>query len=417
MTLVKTSALNAIAVVVRILTAIGLNKVLALYVGPAGYALVGQFANALTIAGSMAGGAVGNGITKYTAEYDGSREKQRLIWRTATKYLFASVSLTALFALLFSRQLALWLLGDSAYQPVFLCCALGLPLLAFNALLLAIMNGNKEVRALVAQSIASSLVSGMATAALAMSFGIAGALYGLVVGPAVGLLFTLCLCRRATWFTLDSFIGPASAAQARQLAGYAAMALTSAIVAPLGQLTVRDHLIDRFGQIAAGEWQAVFKMSEIYLQLFTATLGIYFLPRLSEIRDPRLLWLEITKVCRFMLPLALLAALALYWLREWVTVTVFTERFLGMVDLFRWQLVGDVLKLGGWIFGYVMVGRAMVGWFMATEIVFTLSWVVLALALTRVLGREGATAAFAINYGCYWLFMVALIRREMAGMR
>jgi PST family polysaccharide transporter len=158
-------------------------------------------------------------------------------------------------------------------------------------------------------------------------------------------------------------------------------------------------------------------MSEFYLQLFTATLGIYFLPRLAEIRDARLLWLEITKVCRLILPLAILAALSLYWLRDWVTTALFTDRFLGMVELFRWQLVGDVLKIGGWIFGYVMVGRAMVRWYIATEIVFTSFWVVLTMVLTPVLGREGAPAAFAINYALYWLFMIVLIRHEMSGMK
>jgi PST family polysaccharide transporter len=112
----------------------------------------------------------------------------------------------------------------------------------------------------------------------------------------------------------------------------------------------------------------------------------------------------------------LLTAFAIYGLREWVTITLFTERFLGMVDLFKWQLAGDVLKVGGWIFAYVMVGRAMVRWFIATEILFTMSWVVLTFALTRVLGREGAPAAFAANYALYLLFMVALVRREMREM-
>jgi PST family polysaccharide transporter len=296
-TLVQTSVLNAIAVVVRIFVAIGLNKALAVYIGPAGYALVGQFANALTVTGSIAGGAIGSGVTKYTAEYFDAEEKQRLLWRTAARYLVASTSLTALVVLLFSKVLAEWLLGDPSYRSVFAGLALALPLLTSNALLLAIMNGKKEVRAYVAQNIATSILGGAAAAAFAIWFGLTGALFALVINQSMVLFVTLWLCRKAPWLTLDSFIGPIGTDHARHLVGYALMALTSAIAAPLGQVVIRDHLIGRFGQVAAGEWQAVFKMSEVYLQLFTATLSIYFLPRLSEIRDARLLWLEVIKVC------------------------------------------------------------------------------------------------------------------------
>ena len=47
MTLIKTSLLNGIAVLVKLLTLLGLNKILAIYVGPAGYAVLGQFQNAV----------------------------------------------------------------------------------------------------------------------------------------------------------------------------------------------------------------------------------------------------------------------------------------------------------------------------------------------------------------------------------
>ena len=43
MTLLKTSALNGIAVLTRVGTALLLNKILAVHVGPAGYAVIGQF--------------------------------------------------------------------------------------------------------------------------------------------------------------------------------------------------------------------------------------------------------------------------------------------------------------------------------------------------------------------------------------
>lgn len=83
MTLIKTSLLNGIAVLFKMLTLLGLNKILAIYVGPAGYAVLGQFQNAVQMITTLASGAINTGVTKYTAEYHGEEEKQHTVWRTA----------------------------------------------------------------------------------------------------------------------------------------------------------------------------------------------------------------------------------------------------------------------------------------------------------------------------------------------
>ena len=83
MTLIKTSLLNGIAVAIKMLTLLGINKILAIYVGPAGYAAIGQFQNAVTMITTFASGAINTGVTKYTAEYYQDEERQRLVWRTA----------------------------------------------------------------------------------------------------------------------------------------------------------------------------------------------------------------------------------------------------------------------------------------------------------------------------------------------
>lgn len=69
MALIKTSLLNAIAVVIKMITMLGINKILAVYVGPAGYAALGQFQNAVQMIATFGSGAINTGVTKYTAEH------------------------------------------------------------------------------------------------------------------------------------------------------------------------------------------------------------------------------------------------------------------------------------------------------------------------------------------------------------
>jgi PST family polysaccharide transporter len=100
MNLVKTSLLNGIAVIVKMLTLLSINKVLAVYVGPAGYAAIGQFQNAVQMITTFASGAINTGVTKYTAEYHESGEKQRAVWRTAGSIALGGSLLTGILLVL-----------------------------------------------------------------------------------------------------------------------------------------------------------------------------------------------------------------------------------------------------------------------------------------------------------------------------
>ena len=77
MNLVKTSLLNGLAVITKVATALALNKVLAIYVGPAGYAVIGQFQSLLAMVFTFASGGVNTGVTKYTAEFHAAPQKQQ----------------------------------------------------------------------------------------------------------------------------------------------------------------------------------------------------------------------------------------------------------------------------------------------------------------------------------------------------
>ncbi|HFF5279520.1 TPA: oligosaccharide flippase family protein, partial [Acinetobacter baumannii] len=95
MNLLKTSVLNGVAVLIKTATMFILNKILAIYVGPAGYAAIGQFQNFIQMVTTFAGSAINTAVIKYTAEYYEDETKQRNIWKTAG-------SIVLLFSLIFS---------------------------------------------------------------------------------------------------------------------------------------------------------------------------------------------------------------------------------------------------------------------------------------------------------------------------
>lgn len=416
MTLLKTSALNGIAVGVRMLTALGLNKVLAYSVGPSGYAVIGQFQNFVSMLTTFASGAINTGVTKYTAEYSDDEARQRMVWRTAGTIAAWCTALSSVVILIFHRQLALLLLDDARFGGVFIWLGVTLVLLALNSLLLAILNGKKEVKRFVTVTITGSLVGLLVTGGLAMLGGLYGALVALAVNQSIVVIVTLFLCYRAPWFRLKDLWGAIDPQVARNLGKYTLMALTSAAVVPVSQILIRNHLADSFGWEAAGHWQAVSKISELYLMLLVSTLSLYYLPRLSEIKAAHELKEEILNTYRIVLPAALLGAAGIYFLRDFITLTLFASSFLPMRDLFLWQVVGDIMKIGSWILAYVMIGQSLTRAYIITEVTFSGGLVLLVWVATKHYGLRGAPMAYAICYGLYWITMIAVIGNHLKRM-
>lgn len=412
MTLIKTSLLNAIAVGVRILTTVILNKIFAVYVGPAGYAVLGQFQNLVNMLVALASGAVNTGVTKYTAEYFDDEARQVSIWRTAgTTALVGSVGAGSVIALL-HRPLAGWLLKDEAFGGVFVWLGAGLVLFTLNGLLLAILNGKKEVNRYVVANIAGSVLGLVITGGLAMWRGLYGALVALAINQSIVFGVTLALCWRTPWFHLRNLAGGFDAAALKSLGKFSLMALAAAAGVPVAQILIRNHLGATFGWAVAGQWEALMRISGLYLMVVTNPLAIYYLPRISEIRDHGELRQEIFRAYRFLLPVSVASALVLYLLRDVIVLTLFTAKFAPMRDLFAWQMAGDTVKIAGWLLTYVLLGKAMVTAYVTTEIVFSASWVALVWLMTGWFGEQGAQIAYFTNYVFYWLVMATLVVRQ-----
>ena len=413
MNLLKTSVLNGVAVLIKTATMFILNKILAVYVGPSGYAAIGQFQNFIQMVTTFAGSAINTAVIKYTAEYHEDESKQRAIWKTAGSIVFLFSVIFSLLILIFQKQLSLYIFQTVEYQSVFLWFALFLVFFNFNTLFLAILNGKKEILRLVVANIAGSFFSLIITSILAVKFHLYGALVALSIYQSVAFLVTLFLCYKANWFKFSYLFGKIDKVIAKKFAAFALMALVSALCVPLSQIVIRSYLTHEFGLNYAGYWEAMVRLSAAYLMLVTTTLSVYYLPRLSELSNIQDIKKEVYLGYKFIFPLAVVGGLLVYGLRDWVIELLFSPSFLPMRDLFLWQMIGDTLKIGSWILAYLMLSKAMTKLFITTEIIFSLSLIILTYISTYIFGFEGVSIAYLVNYAMYWIVMSVLVFKQL----
>lgn len=415
MTLIKTSLLNGIAVIVKMLTLLGINKILAIYVGPAGYAALGQFQNAVQMISSFASGAINTGVTKYTAEYSSDELKQRRVWSSAGGITLLGSLLTTILLIVFNRDLAIFLLRDESLGGVFVWFGIGLVFFAINALLLAILNGKKEISRYVGANMSGSLLSLVVTGVLTVKFGVFGALVALAVYQSVSFFTTLVFCRNLDWFRFSYLFFGIDREVAKNLLKFAAMAATSAACVPVSHMLIRSHLVLEFGLEVAGYWEAMWRLSAAYLLVVTTTLSVYFLPRFAEISDRDEVRKEIVAGYKVIMPMAVTAGLAIYLFRDFIIQLLFSESFTPMRELFAWQLIGDTLKIGSWVLAYLLIGKAMIKHFIVAEVFFAASFYLLTKLFTSWFSVEGVVVAHAVNYLLYWIAMGGGLSRYLSG--
>ncbi|WCD82148.1 O-antigen translocase [Pseudomonas sp. TUM22785] len=400
------------AVIIKIVTLLGINKILALYVGPSGYAIIGQFQNVVQIITSMVGGFITTGVTKYIAQFKDDGARELVLLRTAGT-LILSVSLIASVMIFFlSEKLSVWVFKDGQYGDVFVWLAISVTFFSFNAFLLAVLNGRKEIKLYVMSNIGGSLLSLLLVSLLSLSYGLRGALVALAIYQSFSLFVTFAFCQKAKWFSARRLIGAVDYQSLKGLSKYAAMAIVSAICIPLSHIFIRNHIGATLGTEASGYWEAMWRISSAYLMVVTMTLSVYFLPRFSELTGTSSIFNEIVKGYRLLLPATIVTGLFMYLLRDMIIKGLLSDEFLPVRELFLWQVIGDTLKIGGWLVAYIMLGKGMAKTFILTEVIFSVSFYLLVYFFVDSFGLVGTAIAHAINYAIYWAVVSGFVWRN-----
>lgn len=70
-----------------------------------------------------------------------------------------------------------------------------------------------------------------------------------------------------------------------------------------------------------------------------------------------------------------------------------------------------MFKIGSWLLAYLMLAKALTKEYIITEILFSVTLIFLSRWFIGQYGVIGATYAFALNYGLYWILMWWLLKK------
>ncbi|WP_459189877.1 O-antigen translocase [Parabacteroides sp. APC149_11_2_Y6] len=409
--IVKVFSFTAISTLVKMLTGLISVKVVASIIGPAGVALLGQLNNFASIAMTVSSGGINSGITKYVAEYKEDEIKIKPLLSTALRITVYSSLVAGILMIVFHSFLSEIIMLSDEYGYVFVLFGITILLYALNMMLISILNGFKEFQRYVKINIANSILGLLFTLLFVLTLGLKGALVSTVTYQSVMLLVTLWMIRKLPWLKWSYFKRKLDIAITKKYFRYTLMTLTTAATVPVSQMLLRGYVISEISAVEAGWWEAMNRISNMYLMVITSSFSVYYLPRLSELNNPKELRHEIFKSYKVIVPMLLGGFVLVYFLRTIVIRILFTPEFLPMENLFVWQLLGDFFKICSWLLAFLMVAKSMTKTFVATEIIFALTFVGLGFLFMHWNGVVGITQGYMVNYVLYMICMMILFRK------
>ncbi len=409
--LVKVSFLSSISTIIKVAAGMVSTKVVAAVIGPSGIALIGQLNNFSTIVLNIATGGIANGVTKYVAENSGEEDKinkfiHTALWLTIVLSIFCGLVMA-----IGANYFSILILKSYEYAIVFLLFGITILFYALNMLLLAIVNGQKNFNLFIRINLINSVVGLSFSVMLSLWFGVIGAMVSVVSYQSLVFIITLFLLRNAIWLKWTLFKGRFDFKNLKLLSNYSLMVLVSAFIIPVSQLLVRSYLAKKVSVSDAGLWEGINRISGINLMIILPSFSVYYLPRLSELKTDHEIRDEIWYVYKLLIPFLIITSLGIFIFRHFIISTLYTNDFLPIEDLFAPQLIGDVIKMCGWILGYILVVKTMTKVYIIMEILNYTSFVIFTYIFTDHYGIKGATYAHICGHFFYLIGMLVVFRQ------
>lgn len=396
----------------RLLGGLLISKAVAVYVGPQGVAMLGQVQNFVSFINGVATSPTASAVVRFTSENEskGYQECSKS-WKASSTVSFYLLIPITLLILVFSEQISEYLLGTSEYVWVLYLTIGVVPLAVTNVMLTSIINGFQNYKKYVSIGMISVFFSTTAILWLIIYYGLVGALVASVIYYGVMGFVVLVACRNELWFKVCYILGRPEKQYVLKVLPYVFMALSTALITPITQTLIRNDIVDSFGWDIAGNWQAVWDISKAYTSIVTIALGTYFLPKLSKINSYLDMKKEVKKTLALVIPVTVLLSFCVYLVRDFLVLILFSEEFGTASQLFLFQLLGDVVKVTCWVVAYPMISKGTVKWFIASELLFSLSFYIATTFFLESSGVVGATYAYFLGMVINLCFMSINFKR------
>jgi PST family polysaccharide transporter len=308
------------------------------------------------------------------------------------------------------------LFTTAAYTYVIKLVAVVVPTVALLRIFTGVVHGLSLYKKFAKIDLFGYLVSSVLLVYFLWQYNIDGALVAIAVTPVLQLATLLFIFFKNLGeyiqFKKLSFATP----MAKSLLAFSLMSFFSTVLLNYVEIDVRTMIINKITEEDAGIWTAMTNISKNYMVFSTAIFSLYVLPKFAGIHTESGFRKELWNIYKTLLPLFGVGMLLVYFLRNVIIQLIYPD-FTEMAPLFKWQLLGDFIRLASLILAHQFLAKKMVRNFIVSEIVSLGLFFVFAHYLAGIYGVEGVVIGHFLRFFIYFFVVLLLVLRYFRNKR
>jgi PST family polysaccharide transporter len=413
MNFIKTSIYSAASTTISLLVKLITNKIIAVYLGTSGMFLIGQLKDFLKIGNTLGTMGIETGTVKYSSELNEKENNFKDLLATSFKiHLFTSLIIIALI-LFFYNYLTLSLSEEmSEMNNYFFKYILCFSILSFSiqTFIMSVLNGLKKIKIFIFINILATIISGGVLIYLVVNYLTIGAYYALILSPIITLITALIISLFLKPFKLNFLNSVFKLQHFKNLSNFSLMAIIAPLCLISATFIVRYYIYEEFDSNHAGSWEAMWRISAIYLLFLTTTFKFYLVPTFTNLENNSLKK-EVFKIWKTTLPIIIIITLGVYISKDLIINILFTSEFNLVNSLILFHLLGDIIKINCWVLGNILVAKAKTNHFILFQLEWSIIFVFLSIILVNIYGFVGLSIAYFITYIIHFLLLNIYFRK------
>ena len=413
--ILKITSLNSLVVGVRLLMSLVVQNFLAQYTGQAGIAKVGQLRNISSMLMSLTSLGTFNGVVKYVSEY--KSDQKTLLKLFSTLYVFSFIASIVSFCVLFfwASYFSNKLFFSDTYVVVFKVIAVAVPFISMNRIFSGVINGISDYKKHTKIEFVSHFLAAILLLASLYFYSIKGVLIAIALTPIIQFTVLLMIFGKLLKDYIDFNSISFKIPFLKQLLGFTLMSFVATVLSNYIEIDLRTLITDKISEAEAGSWTAMNSISKIYMQFLIAIFSLYILPKYAAINTLFEFRTEIKKVYKSLVPLVFIGMLLVFSFRKILIEFIFTEAFLGMAILFKWQLAGDFIRFVANVMSYYFLAKKQINYFVSTQLIGLSMYYIFSRLYLPSFGTEGVVMALFISNLIYFASVLFILRKTFVG--
>lgn len=397
MNFIKTSFLSGLSTGISLLARLISTKIVAVYLGTNGMFLLGQLKDFLRLGNTISSFGIENGIVKYVAEFEEQKENLSNIIGTSFRINIISAFFVSLVILVFKNQISTFLQIDFDKNFYFFLLVISVISASIHTCFLSIYNGLNRIKLFVIVNIISNIVSAIILVLFVLKMQIIGAFYALVINQILSLIINIIFYAVYKPFLIQWIFKKYINEYFKKLSSFSIMAIVGPVCLIISSFIVRDYLYDKFGSDYAGSWEAMWRISAIYLLFLITTFKFYLIPTFSKLNDIELKK-EVFKIWKIVVPIIILITIAVYFSKNIIINLLLSNEFILINSIIFFHLIGDIIKINCWVLGNIMISKAKTKSFVFFQIEWSLVFVTLTYIFIEKYGFVGVSISYFVTY-------------------